>query len=48
MFRQLISMPGCNKKAWTISVSPFNEANIKGVLLSIRIQYHKKVTSEIF
>lgn len=48
MFRQLISIPCCNTKAWTISVSPFNEANIKGVLLSILIQCHKKVTSGIF
>ena len=38
---QLISMPGCNSKSWTIWVWPFCEAQIKGVWLNIGLQFQK-------
>ena len=40
-FLQLISIPGCDSKSRTISVSPFDEAQIKGVRLKMEIQFHK-------
>ena len=47
IFLQLISIPGCDSKSWTISVWPFDEARIKGVLLNIGIQFHKWFKIEI-
>ena len=43
----LISIPGCDSKSWTISVWPFSEAQIKGVLLNSRIQFHILLQIEI-
>ena len=40
MSTQLTVTPGCDSKSWTISVWPFCEAQIKGVLSNIGIQYH--------
>ena len=40
MFLQFRSMHGCDSKTWTISVSPFSEAQIK-VLLTIGIELQK-------
>ena len=47
MSLQLISIPGCDSKSWTISVWPFAEAPIKGVELNIGIQFHKWFKIEI-
>ena len=41
MHLQLISIPGCDSKSSTISVWPFSEAQIKGVLLNMVSQFHK-------
>ena len=41
MSLQLISIPGCESKSWTISVWPSNEAPIKGVQLNIAFQFQK-------
>ena len=47
MSLQLISIPGCDSKSWTISGWPFSEAIIKGVSLNIGIQFHKRFKMEI-
>ena len=47
MFLQLISIPGCDSKSWTISVWPFSEAQNKGVWLNIGIQFPKWFKIEI-
>ena len=47
MFSQLISIPGCDSKSWTISVWPSDEAQIKGVLLNVGIQFHDIFEIEI-
>ena len=41
MSLQLISIPGCVIKSWTISVWPFRDAEFKGVSLIIWIKFHK-------
>ena len=47
MFLELISIPGCESKSWTISVEPLFEASINGVKLIIGIQFHKWFKIEI-
>ena len=47
MFSQLISIPGCDSKSWTITECAFLEAQINGVELNIGIQFHKWFKSEI-
>ena len=47
MSLQLISIPGCDNKSWTIWVGPFSEAQIKGVELNIEFQFHKWFKIEI-
>ena len=47
MSLQLISIPGCNSRSWTIAAWPFSEAKIKGVSFNIRIQFPKLSKTEI-
>ena len=47
MSLQLISTPGCDSKSWTISVWPFPETKIKGVLWNKGIQCQKRFKIEI-
>ena len=41
MSLQLISIPRCDNKSSTISVCPFNDATINGVLLNTDIKFQK-------
>ena len=40
-FLQLISIPGCDNKSWTISVHPPEDATINGVQLNNEIKFQK-------
>ena len=40
MFLQLISIPGCDSRSWTISVWPFSEAKLNEVQVNIAIQFN--------
>ena len=39
----LMAIPGCDSKSCTISVCPFLEAKIKGVLVNTVSEPHKKI-----
>ena len=41
MSLQLISISCCDNKSWTISVCPFKDETINGVLLNIEIKFQK-------
>ena len=41
MFLQLISIPGCDNKSWTTSVSPLDAAQISGVSLNVWVKFHE-------
>ena len=56
IFLQLISIPGCESKSWTISVWPFCEAKIKGVILNmgfnstndLKLKYHEIIKCKYY
>ena len=41
MSLQLISIPRCDNKSWTISSCPLDDATINGVLLNDEIKFQK-------